>query len=303
MFERAKTVLTMPAMVRLRSWASHAFVIAVLLYLAWQLQQIGWSDIWSARPASPLFYILVLVGYFILPVGDALIYRRLWGASLKSSLPVLLRKRLLNAAFIGYSGELLLMLWARRNVALDERQLAHNIKDTNILSAAASGVICAAMLLFLLLQGGMAAFSGSTALYASGFLLTLPAFVSLILARWGKVMRLDGPTAVAIFIIHSLRLLAGQVVLILQWWLVFPAASFNTLTLLLALQMVIGRLPLLPNRDLLFVGMGISVSHSLALPEASFASVLVTSSALQQIFHLLIYLLTFSKPASRLAAA
>ena len=68
-----------PHIVRLRQISGHLFVALMLGWLACQTHQIGWSAIRANLPLAPSFYVLLLLGYLSLPIGDILVYRRLWG--------------------------------------------------------------------------------------------------------------------------------------------------------------------------------------------------------------------------------
>ena len=65
--------------------------IAMLVWLGLQLDALGWVKLWAACPREPLFYLLVLAAYCVLPVADTLIYRRLWDIGFWASLGAFLR--------------------------------------------------------------------------------------------------------------------------------------------------------------------------------------------------------------------
>lgn len=288
-----------PHIVRLRQISGHLFVALMLGWLACQTHQIGWSAIRANLPLAPSFYMLLLLGYLSLPIGDILVYRRLWGTGTGATMPILLRKRIYNAAFIGYSGEVALMMWARRHVALPTHQLAHQIKDSNILSAAASTLVAALVMGWFLAADRSGLATREPLLVATAVLLVLVGFVPLLLAFKGRMITLPLETASAVFGTHLARFIATQVLLLAQWYAALPNAPFPALLLLLASQIVIGRIPILPNRELLFVGVGIGLSHDLALSQAAVAGLLVAGTALQQLLHLLAYLATSFPLASR----
>jgi hypothetical protein len=89
----------------------------------------------------------------------------------------------------------------------------------------------------------------------------------------------------------------GRVLLILllqtaQWAVVFPHVTFLTWLLFLTAQMVLTRLPFLPNQDLMLVGLGLSLTHYVNAPEAAVAGMFLVSGALFQAFNLGCFLLT-----------
>ena len=284
---------------RFRRGLNWLFLTGVIVYLFFQLHRIGWAEIWETRPTSPLFYLFVLLGYLTLPLADTLIYRRLWKPRFGETLVACLRKRIYNSAFVGYSGEVFLLVWARIRVKRTDAQLAHEIKDTNILSALVSNYVTAGLLLFLLITGGfrhpeMPWFD----LWALATL-ALAALIPIAFLFRGRFMVLGARDAWTILAIHAIRFAMVQAFVLGQWHVELREIGFAGLISLLAVQMLVSRIPVVPNRDLLFVSIGIALSGSLALPQAKIASLLVTTAALQQILHLVIAVITSVSVARR----
>ncbi len=281
---------------RWRKGLALLFACAVAAFLVWRLGQIGWGDIWRARPASPGFYLLLVLSYFALPVADALIYRQLWGIRFWQDLPVFLRKRIYNAALVGYSGELYLLAWARKRVAQDDLAIIHMIKDTNILSAAVSTYVSAGVIAWVLTRIDLSRIAAGPFLYWAAATFVIAALIPFSLLFQRRFMLIGGMTAAAVFAIHLARFLLNQLLQLGQWHLEMPGVTGTVLASLLAVQLIVGRIPFLPSRDLLFVTIGIGLSSSLSLPQATIASLLVTTSALQQFLHLVVFAATSLGP-------
>ena len=280
---------------RLARWQRQlgwALAAAILVWLGWRLEAIGWTAVWQALPRSPFFYALVVGAYLVLPVADALIYRRLWGTRLRSSLGLFFRKRVYNSALVGYSGEVSLALWARGRVERSDAAILHAIKDVNLLSAVVSGCGGALLVVWLatrvpvdrLPSGAVVGWGVVTVAMA----LALPA---VLLARRGT-LAMTGGEIIAVLEIHAVRFALGLAALLAQWWIVLPGATGSALLVLLALYVLVGRIPFVPNRDVLFVGIALALSDKLALASAPLAGVLLATSALQQAFHLLVFALS-----------
>ena len=271
-----------------RRYIAWAFVAVVIASLAYQLHEIGLAKVWETRPRSPLFYLFVLGGYLTLPLADVAIYRRLWGVDFLSTLAVSLRKRIYNSAFVGYSGEVMLLLWARGRVERSPAELAHDIKDSNILSALVSTYVTAGLLIYLLASGAFSHITSAAfeawAIVTLGFAALAP--VAFLFRR--HFMFLAGGTALVVLAIHASRFFIAQSFILGQWRVEMPEIGLGTLASLLGVQMLVARIPMLPNRDLLFVSIGIAVSGALNLPQAQIASLLITTNAMQQLLHLLV---------------
>ena len=262
---------------------------AMLVWLGLQLDAIGWARVWAARPREPLFYLLVVAAYFVLPVADTLIYRRLWGIRFWSSLGAFLRKRVYNSVVLGYSGEVGLLVWARARVGRSDAQIAHAIKDSNILSAMVSAAVAIALVAWLALHvalsrlpTGAIGWSGAVTIAATGLL-------PFALFLRGRVLALDRRDTFAVLAVHGVRFVLGMALLVVQWRVALPGSATGDLITLLAVQVLVGRIPFVPNRDVLFVGIALAVSGNLAIAHHALASVLIMTSALQQGLHLVVF--------------
>lgn len=263
--------------------------IAMLVWLGLQLDAIGWATLWAARPREPSFYLLVVVAYFVLPVADALIYRRLWGIRFWPSLGAFLRKRVYNSVVFGYSGEVGLLVWARSRVARSDAQIAHAIKDSNILSAMVSAAVAIALVAWLALHVALSRLPAGAIGWSGAVTIAVTGVLPFALFLRGRVLALDRRDTFAVLAIHGARFVLGMALLIAQWRVALPGSLTADLVTLLAVQVLVGRIPFVPNRDVLFVGIALAVSGNLAIAHHALASVLIVSSALQQGLHLVVF--------------
>lgn len=261
----------------------------MLVWLGLQFDAIGWARLWAARPHEPLFYLLVIAAYFVLPVADTLIYRRLWGIAFWPSLGAFLRKRVYNSVVLGYSGEVGLMVWARSRVARSDAQIAHAIKDTNILSAMVSAFAAAGLVAWLALHIAIARLPAGVIGWWGGVTIAATGLLPFGLFLRGRVLALDRRDTVAVLAIHGVRFVLGMALLVAQWRVALPGSLTGDLITLLAVQVLVGRIPFVPNRDVLFVGIALAVSGNLGLAHHALASVLITTSAIQQGLHLVVF--------------
>ena len=110
---RAQAWAATPGAKRLGRIVRAIFFVAVIAILLWQLREIGWADVLRALPSQPLFYLLFFVNFRVLPLTEVPIFRLLLGQPIPGALPVLVRKRIVNAVLVDYSGDLYLYGWAR----------------------------------------------------------------------------------------------------------------------------------------------------------------------------------------------
>jgi hypothetical protein len=297
LLHRLAEIVQDPRHERRRKWAGRMFLIGMLAYLSWQLYHLGWAQVWAARPRSPAFYVILTASYLTLPLADTAIYSRLWKIGFWRSVPIFLRKRIYNAAFVGYSGEIVLMAWARGRVALPDRTLAHMIKDSNILSAAVSTLATAAIVLLLAAHSSLGSVEAGRWLWWAIATVALAGVIPFAAIHRHKFMLLGTRTAATVFTIHLIRFAVTQALLVALWRVALPQAGFGALIALLAAQLLVSRIPILPSRDLLFVGVGMGLSHGLVLPQAEVAAMLVTANLFQQAMHFAVYVTTSIGPA------
>ncbi|USI72060.1 hypothetical protein [Sphingomonas morindae] len=235
-----------------RRWLAPALSTAILIAALAQLRTLDWRALIAMVPASPLFWIVFLVSYLIPPASEWVIFRALWALPGRGFL-ALLRKRLSNEILLGYSGEVYFYGWARRNAALVAAPFGA-VKDVAILSAATGNIVTLVLVaaswpLLRDLNLGLSArlIGYSAAVVTAGSLLTMVFRKSLLsLPRRDLVM---------IAIVHLARIIATTVLTAILWALILPAAPLSWWLMLATLRMVVSRLPLLPNKDLVFAGL------------------------------------------------
>ncbi len=265
---------------------------AVAAYLVYKLRQIGWIEVLRSLPASPWFYAVFFVNYLSLPLCEVLIYDGLWRTGLKS-LPALLRKRVYNESVVEYSGEAYFYLWARRTLAADDAPVFRVVRDVNILSALASYGVTFCVLGVVLLNDSPVAGRQDSALMVkatvvAGVLVAVLLTVVVVLRRQGMTLPLRAGARVAA--IHLSRILVSMGLQAFQWHLALPAVGVGQWLFFLAVQMTLTRVPLLPNKDLIFAGLAVGLSARIDAPQPAVAGMLVAAAALQPATNLVVYL-------------
>jgi hypothetical protein len=255
--------------------------IILLVIIGRRLTELGWHEIWVARPGNPVFYALLVLQFLMQPFGDYFVYRNLWGRRNTPPMTVILRKRVMNTFMLDYSGELFFFLWAQGNLKLKPGMLVHGIKDSNVLSGGAGLAMLYLMALVLLASGGLKIPAGIS---AHGWLYLLAGSIPLILC---SVLVLGRRTLTALttrqiagtFLIHFTR---AFLVLVVEFWLwQLSGALPSTVACLqfVALRLLVTRLPVVPNKDLIFVGAGIAAAGMTRVSVTPVATVLVILAA------------------------
>lgn len=264
----------------------------IVAFLVYRLSQIGWGEVWAALPTTPWFYLIAVAMYLLLPLGETVIYRALWEVRGWPLFSVLLRKKVLNQDVLNYSGEVYFLAWARRRVEGSRRQVTMEVKDNLIVSSIASTV--AAMLIL----GGFFALGAFDALDA----VTLPSgpavagvvavavLAAALLVRFRRALfHIEGRMMGVLWAVHFGRFFLSNVLQVLQWYVVVPEAPFQAWAVLLTALVITNRIPLLPSKDLLFVGVGVELSSMLGIPMATVAGMLLVRSVVDKVLNLALF--------------
>lgn len=271
----------------------------MVLWLVLKVRAIGWREVASSLPVEPLFYILFFVNFLVLPASETIVFRWILRRPLPGAFPVLIQKRVYNSALVGYSGELVFLLWLKNRLKLATKPVLLALKDNAILSAVASGLVTAGLLVAFAAGGHARQIAhwlhpGPALLIAGGL---GAAFVLPLLFRLRKrLITLPAGTAWGVLGIHVARIALVVLLQATQWAVVLPAERWSTWLVFLTAQMVISRLPIVPNRDLLFLSAGLEMSNTIAGPRAAMAGLLLAGGALTQGMNLAFFVITALLP-------
>ena len=233
---------------------SHKYIslilsLALLAALGSKLASIGATDVLQGIPASPAFWIAFSAYYLALPASEWLIFKRLWNIP-AAGFAALLRKLVSNEILFGYSGEAYFYGWARRRAKMAAAPFGA-IKDVSILSAVAGNLMTLGMLaLAWPVIGGVAPqFHGRAVALSSAVIIGLSL---ALLAFRHRIFTLPRPELAMIFGVHVGRLLLTTLLSGVMWHSALPSVPMGWLLVLATLQLLVTRLPFIPNKDLVF---------------------------------------------------
>lgn len=215
----------------------------------------GLAGLTRSVPTSPLFYLFFAGLYLSLPVADFLIFRHLWDIP-PSGLAATLKKRVANDVLLSYSGEAYFYGWARRRAGTVAAPFGA-VKDVSILSAMAGNAATLALTAAAVALGRASSLPGlSGAVGWSAGLVIAMSLPFLLFRR--RVFSLPGRELRWIFRAHLLRIVAGSALIGLAWAAAMPDVPVATWLLLAAGRLLVSRLPLVPNKDLLFANLAVA---------------------------------------------
>jgi len=267
-------------------WIQRVINVGVLLWLAFELTEIGWTEVWKALPTQPLFYLLFLGMFFQLPLFEILIYRITWTFDALKSVPIFLLKSVYNKDVLGYSGEVYFFLWARNRLDHGSTEVFKIIKDNNIISSVASTLFSLALLSVFLFTDQikiLERIAGQNQIYFyAGILLVVIAILLFIRFRH-FVISMPLNSAYKIFFIQIFRLFLIQVFNLLMYYIVLPDTPLYVWFTYIAVEIILSRIPFLPNRDLIFTGMGITMAEGLMVSPSAIAGLMVARAVLGKV--------------------
>jgi hypothetical protein len=237
-----------------RQWLGGTVSVVLLAGVLWQLRHVGLRELVSMLDRTPAFWVVFALVYFALPVSEWIIFRRLWRLPL-AGLGALIRKFVSNEVLFGYSGEVYFYLWARNRTGLANAPFGA-VKDVAITSALAGNVVTLATLAV----AAPALRHGELGRYSMPMLWSGMAIVGIslgVLLFSRKIFSLKRGDLAVVFGVHLVRLVVATLLTGLLWALALPGVSLGIWTVLAALRMLLGRLPFITNKELLFANVAI----------------------------------------------
>lgn len=266
---------------------------AIIMVLLYQIISIGWRNILEDLPAHPLFYVIFLLLYFALPITEYFTYSQSWRIPFWKSQGIFLTKRVYNKTVLGYSGEVQLFFWLQNQEGVNSKSAYEVIRDNNILSTLASTFIALTILSFFLVSGRLSLFEwvDHDLLLFFPFLILIVIISIFLIRRYQTfIFTMEKNKAILIFFMHTGRMLALMILQVLQWHVVLPEVSMDIWFTLIALQLVLSRIPFLPNKDLLFIGGSLELGRHVEIASASLAGLLLVNYILDKLMNLVVML-------------
>lgn len=275
-----------------KKWLSRIVQSSILVLLFWQLSSVGWIEVYNSLPTNPLFYILQVLLYFALPVSELFIYKKSWDFKIKNGFPVFVYKKIYNSDVITYSGEIYLYYWAKSKLSHPYKYIASVIRDNNILSTLSSTIIAIILIGIFLSVGHITIHQiiGSEGRFWFPWILLVLFIVTIFAWRYRRYwFSMSRKEAAYILSVHTVRLLVVHALELLQWIIAIPQIALGNWLSLMAAKIATSRIPLLPNKDLLFLSIVIGLSGAFGIPRAELASMLLVSSVLNKVFNLVFF--------------
>lgn len=292
---RARAVAEDPRVKRLARPAHYAFLALIVGVLIYRLHDIGWGEVAKALPTAPLFYGFFLLKFLALPCADMLMYSLIWRRPLFAHFPAFVRKRVYNYGVAGYAGEAFIVQWASRVFGFSTKDALIGVKDGNVLSAFTANFTTVALIGGLAASGmlGLAARAVPGGYGAFGLAFAIASTVLIVVFTFRrKILHISDGRAARILGVHFVRQAAQILCTTGMYASAIPTAAPTAWLLFIALQLVISRIPFLPNQDLVYLTAALSLSTVINAPDGAVAAMLLTEAALSQSLNFLLFFAT-----------
>lgn len=239
-----------------RNWTRYFGPLISLLILAaaaYQLRDLDFRAVRALIPSSLLFWALFALSYVQSPLSEWVMFRRLWDLPFLSGMAALLRKFVSNEILLGYIGEVYFYAWARRHVTKVAAPFGA-IKDVTILSALTGNIATIVMVVLSAPMIGQMNFGiqGDTFAISVGFVLGT-SILFLMLRK--SLFTLPASELWFVTNVHFARIITYAVLMGVLWHLILPEVALTYWLLLATMRQLLSRLPFMPNKDVIFVGL------------------------------------------------
>lgn len=255
-FEQAELLLPTaddpPQNRRLAAAFSALVSLALLVMVADQFRHLSFAEIAAMVPHQPAFWLIFAAYYFVAPLSEWVIYRRLWQLPFRG-MGALLRKLVSNELLLGYLGEVQFYAWARSTLKMEAAPFGA-IKDVTILSALTGNVVTVLLLIpaWPLVASGQLGLELHT-IFVSLSVVLVTSFAMLLWRR--QLFSLPRLDLAFIAAVHVFRIVAMLALAAAMWHWVLPHVPLLLWLVLASLRMLVSRLPLVPNKDVVFAGL------------------------------------------------
>lgn len=273
-------------------------IFTLCYYVFIKLSDMGWDSILQNLPDHPLYYAIFLITFTLMPLSESLIYSKHWRQHMHDShrfFPVLMRKQALNDVVVGYSGEAYLYIWARRHLKQNHRNSLSLVKDATLISGATSSTAALFLLIGFWQFGDFKGLMNNLpdGIHYVGGVMAVSILIVLILVFFGKhLIKVPRREAGRIVSIFTARLVLFESLQVLQWSLILPEVPLSVWIGFVTTKMMITRIPFTPNKELILLGLAVTLSDYVPSAEAALAGLFLTSTVLNQVSNISVFTLT-----------
>jgi len=266
---------------RWRQWLGPVLSLGIVGAVLYKIGGVDFARIVGMVPSNPLFWLLFAAAYMAQPASEWVIFHRLWKLPGNAIVP-LMRKQVGNEVLLGYIGEVYFYGWARRHSEIVAAPFGA-IKDVTILSAMLGNfTTVVALAIGWPLLGQLPAGMHVQALTGSIGVIIVTSLAVMLLR--GRLFSLPRRELWFVSGLHLVRIVGGTLLAAAMWHLLLPKVPLSSWLMLATLRLLVSRLPLIPNKELVFAGLALFLIG----PDAAVADAMALMASLYLATHLLV---------------
>ncbi len=266
---------------RWRQWLGPLLSLSIVGAVLYKIGGVDFARIWGMLPLNPLFWMLFAAAYMAQPASEWVIFRRLWKLPANAIVP-LIRKQVGNEILLGYIGEVYFYGWARRHSEIVAAPFGA-IKDVTILSAMLGNLTTVvALLIGWPLLAELPAGLHVQALTGSIGVVIVTSLAVMLFRR--RLFSLPRRELWFVSALHLTRIVGGMLLAAAMWHLLLPKVPVSAWLMLATLRLLVSRLPLIPNKELVFAGLALFLIG----PDAAVADAMALMASLFVATHLIL---------------
>lgn len=288
--------------IKVLKWFDRFVTFSLLALLVYQLYGRPLEEILKSLPTHPLFYLLWLIIFFIVPVSEYLIYQFRWDYKGKEIFKGFMLKKIYNNEVYNYSGEVFFTQWIADKLGLTVKEALFFVKDNNIVSSIAS-TSWAFLTLFILSAFGY--FDLLKLLSESDLLIRRLGIIFLILAfvviwRFRKnILHIDRKLFFKLFLAYTARFLFRHAVLLWMWILAAPQVSISIWLNFMTIKILLDRIPI-GNRSLILLSLSPWLSTNFSLSKEIFTGIMISITVIDKAASAIALVWAKKQPSSNL---
>lgn len=262
-------------------WTTPALSVAILAVVVWQFSRLDLSQVLGVVPRNPLFWIVLLVIYFTPIATDFAIFRNLWRIPFEGFV-ALTRKAVSNELLLGYLGEVYFYSWARKRLVMATSPFGA-VKDVAILSAlVGNGCTLAMMAVAYPFVGNLHLNVAAETLLASVAIVIAISTLAIVFGR--RLFSLSTGQLWMVAGWHLVRIVGTTALTAVAWSIALPQVALGSWVLLSTMRLLLSRLPLVTNKDVLFAGITVYlVGH-----DANISALMALMASIMLVMHLVV---------------
>lgn len=252
---------------RLKRIAEQMLIWGLIGFLIYQLWGIDFKKLIGALPINPLFYLLILFQFFVVPISEYFIYQLKWEYKGIAFFKGFIIKKIYNNELYNYTGEVYFSRWIAKKLNLSQKEAALFVKDNNIVSSLASTII-AFLTLFVISYLGYFDLLNWISAFDKVYIIIGIVFIVVLFAVGyqlrNKIFHICRKLFAKLFSWYVLRFIIRHYLLVLMWSIAAPEISWLVWVNFLTVQILIDRLPL-GNKSLILLSIAPTLSTTFNL--------------------------------------